>query len=582
MMVASSGQQQTMLFSQLSVQRACPMPGISSTWFLCWSRLLESHILGDRMIASGVDGISQGNYDVGISLGFDVCQFMWLNLSAWDVAGKVLADWCKSWIEKDYAPPLLPVGWLEEGHRPGFHVWTPPLAVALISLKELSRSCHKHPSEVTHVVMILGPGAVMGNHDLRRKWISGLFCIMVHYCLTLHLNLYWSLFFVQIILLLAPWFPGRSNKYRQEWWTWDVSCKKCQSHVTYKLGIICANFGLRQGHFQACSAAWCAPCFSPHPLDWFEVKMPWDYIGASLAEVEVELRFKQAQPGDHLCIPFQCPNCQNQNIWGKAIHPYLIDDLLDKCMVVQATLDAFWSRASKTVVNHVQEVRNMAQYGQLFGYPPMLVLGPCSLYNHLRMDAAIMVLMRLMEKGKAAGATAKYRMARKAWATLTVLWKSSPLSGDDLTLSAGLVRVYLVAPFCPSEGWWYQHFETGICAQWYTIEVLLALVEMYKQEWQTYYLGIFPVEWRWFNVVCWIGKGLFCCHFLPIWGAVVSALWDWNMCTNGRHSHSGSSIYNWSLARTGRNVQTRVANLLSTKVTPCLHVTLGVFHWRYP
>jgi hypothetical protein len=64
-------------------------------------------------------------------------------------------------------------------------------------------------------------------------------------------------------------------------------------------------------------------------------------------------------------------------------------------------------------------------------------------------------------------------------------------------LSAGLVRVYFVATFCPSEGLWYQHFETGICAQMgdivtqdqaYTIEVLLALVEMYKQEWQTYYL----------------------------------------------------------------------------------------------
>jgi len=153
--------------------------------------------------------------------------------------------------------------------------------------------------------------------------------------------------------------------------------------------------------------------------------MPRDFNGASLAEVEDEVRFKQSRPGDHLCIPFQCPNCQSQNIRGKGIDPNLINDLVFECMVVRATLDAFWSRASKTVANHVREVRNMARYGEMFGYPPMPILGPWALFNHLGMDAAIMVLMRLMEKGRA-GATVKYGTARKARATLTVLWESSP------------------------------------------------------------------------------------------------------------------------------------------------------------
>jgi hypothetical protein len=101
------------------------------------------------------------------------------------------------------------------------------------------------------------------------------------------------------------------------------------------------------------------------------------------------------------------------------------------------------------------------------------------------MDAAIMVLMRSMEKGRA-GATVKYGTARKARATLTVLWESSPLRGGDLTLFAGSVKGRFVATECPSERRWYQHFETGICSrmgdmvdqdQAYTIEVLLALIE---------------------------------------------------------------------------------------------------------
>jgi hypothetical protein len=106
------------------------------------------------------------------------------------------------------------------------------------------------------------------------------------------------------------------------------------------------------------------------------------------------------------------------------------------------------------------------------------------------MDAAVMVLMRSMEKGKT-GAIVKYGTARKARAMLTVLWESSPLGGDDLTLSAGSIKGRFVATLCPSEDRWYQHFESGICARMgdvvsqdraYTIEVVLvlALFEMFE------------------------------------------------------------------------------------------------------
>ena len=47
------------------------------------------HILGNRMIASGVDGLSCGNYYASILLGIDVHQFLPMNVSAWDVAGNV-------------------------------------------------------------------------------------------------------------------------------------------------------------------------------------------------------------------------------------------------------------------------------------------------------------------------------------------------------------------------------------------------------------------------------------------------------------------------------------------------------------
>ena len=90
----------------------------------------------------------------------------------------------------------------------------------------------------------------------------------------------------------------------------------------------------RRGHFPVCNGSWCATCFTSHPLDRFEIKMPRDFNGASLSEVDDEIRFRQARPGDHLCVPFQCPNCQSQNIRGRLIDPTYIDDLVLECMLI--------------------------------------------------------------------------------------------------------------------------------------------------------------------------------------------------------------------------------------------------------
>jgi hypothetical protein len=93
------------------------------------------HILGNRMIASGLNGLLRGNYDADILLGINVRQFLPMNVLAWNVARNILEGWCKSWMEKDYTPPMMPKGWFKQGHQPGVYVWTPPLAAALVALK---------------------------------------------------------------------------------------------------------------------------------------------------------------------------------------------------------------------------------------------------------------------------------------------------------------------------------------------------------------------------------------------------------------------------------------------------------------
>ena len=116
--------------------------------------LRSCHISGDRMIATGMDGWSRGIHDAGLSLGYDIRDFVPLNLSAWDVAGRTLEDWCLSWMGSDFNTPLTPEGWFDDGHRPGIHIWAPPPAAALIALKQLANSRHKRPHTTTHVVLI--------------------------------------------------------------------------------------------------------------------------------------------------------------------------------------------------------------------------------------------------------------------------------------------------------------------------------------------------------------------------------------------------------------------------------------------
>ena len=170
-----------------------------------------------------------------------------------------------------------------------------------------------------------------------------------------------------------------------------------------------------------------------------------------------------------------------------------MDDMVFECMVIRATLDAFWSRASKTVAGHVREVKFMIKYGDALRVDPFPPLGPWPLYQHLGMLQAVMVEMRSREKGRGDRRWVQYGTARKSRATLTVLWESSPTAGADITLSTGSVKGRYIATLCPSEGRWYQRFETGIRARTgdivsqdraYTIGVLLALLEMYEEEWE--------------------------------------------------------------------------------------------------
>ena len=109
------------------------------------------HISGARMILTGIDGGSRGNADQGVLVGHNICDFIPLDKSAFDLAGDLLEKWCRDWMGPAYIRPLEPLEWFTRGHSPGIHVWAPPPAAALVALKQLATSRQKRPHHVTHV-----------------------------------------------------------------------------------------------------------------------------------------------------------------------------------------------------------------------------------------------------------------------------------------------------------------------------------------------------------------------------------------------------------------------------------------------
>ena len=69
------------------------------------------------------------------------------------------------------------------------------------------------------------------------------------------------------------------------------------------------QFWRNRGGFPDSGGAWCAECYTPHPLDNAEVDIPQDFEGESLEVPEDKARFVRARGGgggDHILCSFQC------------------------------------------------------------------------------------------------------------------------------------------------------------------------------------------------------------------------------------------------------------------------------------
>jgi hypothetical protein len=140
-----------------------------------------------------------------------------------------------------------------------------------------------------------------------------------------------------------------------QWWTWRAPCEKCQTLISYRKGIFCANFFTGQGNWTPYQKAWCGDCYTPLKGVRFPVSLPKDEEGNLLVNEEDRLRLAVARPGDHLFCPFQCELCHFRNLQGRSpqVGSGLFGDVELLKYLRRVNLDTFWSREPSTVSHNL-------------------------------------------------------------------------------------------------------------------------------------------------------------------------------------------------------------------------------------
>ncbi len=115
-------------------------------WARCTIYLV--HVSGARMIASGIDGVSRGDYNAVVMMGQPLLKFVPLQESALERAPDAL-EWVSSWArdESGLSDLMLvsPNQWPEVHTTGGTHLWFPPPAGAPAAVNWLVQSIHKRP-----------------------------------------------------------------------------------------------------------------------------------------------------------------------------------------------------------------------------------------------------------------------------------------------------------------------------------------------------------------------------------------------------------------------------------------------------
>jgi hypothetical protein len=111
-------------------------------------------------------------------------------------------------------------------------------------------------------------------------------------------------------------------------------------------------------------------------------------------------------------VQFECDFCVFEKLKGRTPDPsHPVDKLVMAC-IRRATLDAFWSRAERTVSSHASHVQKGIELAAFIGIdPPFVPVGPLPSFDHCGYGMAVLILLKSREKGK-------YHTSHQQWETI--------------------------------------------------------------------------------------------------------------------------------------------------------------------
>jgi hypothetical protein len=110
------------------------------------------HVAGTRTRAEGTDGLSRGDFSMGVMVGQDILSFVPLHLDVLQRA-PTIRSWVLSWYLSHPLIWLSPNDWYDQGQHTNHCVWTPPPAAADVAIELLAKSKHKRPSH-QHIIIV--------------------------------------------------------------------------------------------------------------------------------------------------------------------------------------------------------------------------------------------------------------------------------------------------------------------------------------------------------------------------------------------------------------------------------------------
>jgi hypothetical protein len=144
--------------------------------------------------------------------------------------------------------------------------------------------------------------------------------------------------------------------------------------------------------------------------------------------------FQQARNGDHLMVPFESDFCIFAKLRsGISSEEDQEKDLLLLACIRRANLDAFWSRATSTVIANGDRTRAALELSSSIGIEgPYEVEGTLPLFDHCGYEVAIQMLLASRKPGKYSKQYSQWDTIRKIRTVFSNQYKASPQFNRDI------------------------------------------------------------------------------------------------------------------------------------------------------